>query len=314
MTVDFDVIIVGAGPAGLSAALILGRCRRSVLLLDTDNPRNYASRALHGFLTRDGIAPREFRRLGREQLRPYASVKLVMKAATAARCLPQGIEVTLSGGRTVRCRKLLLATGVTDERPAVEGIDAFYGRSVFHCPYCDGWESRDQPLAVYSRSANGVGLAIELQPWSDDVVLCTDGVRLPGKHVERLTRARIPWYQQRIARLEGSRGQLRRIVFADGQAVERRRMFFSTGQQQASPLARELGCAFTRKGAVRTGAFEATDISGVYVAGDASRLVQLAIVAAAEGAQAAFAINKDLTLENEQRRTQPGTQNRRHRA
>jgi thioredoxin reductase len=299
--VEFDVIIVGAGPAGLSAALILGRCRRRVLVLDTNEPRNYASRAVHGFLTRDGLPPRELRRIGREQLRRYDSVKLAMKRATRARALKGGFEVTVAGGKRVRCRKLLIATGVIDELPAIDGLEPLYGRSVFHCPYCDGWESRDKRLVAYSRSANGVGLAIQLQVWSDDIVLCTDGVRLTPKHIERLQQHDIPWYHQKIARLDGTKGQLRRVVFTDGHAIDRSVMFFSMPQRQASDLATQLGCGYTARGAVRTGEYEASEIPGVYVAGDASKLVQLAIVAAAEGAQAAFAINSDLIKEDHAR-------------
>ena len=294
----FDVIIVGAGPAGLSAALILGRCRRRVLVLDTNEPRNYASRAVHGFLTRDGLPPADLRRLGREQLRQYDTVKLAMKRATRARAVRGGFEVTVEGGKRMRCRKLLIATGVVDELPAIDGLEPLYGRSVFHCPYCDGWESRDKRLVAYSRSANGVGLAIQLKVWSEDIVLCTDGVRLASRHIERLQRHDVRWYHQRIARLEGTNGQLRRVVFADGQSIDRSVMFFSMPQRQASDLATQLGCAYTPRGAVRTGEYEASDIPGVYVAGDASKLVQLAIVAAAEGAQAAFAINTDLIKED----------------
>jgi thioredoxin reductase len=295
---DFDVIIVGAGPAGLSAALVLGRCRRKVLVLDTNRPRNAASHALHAFLSRDGIHPRELRRLGRQQLTRYKTVRLVQRAATAARCVAHGFEVTLADGSVVRARKLLLATGVVDELPRVDGLEPLYGRSVFHCPYCDGWESRDKPLAVYSKSPNGVGLAVELQVWSRDIVLCTDGVGLEEKHRERLARHRIPWRHERIRRLESRDGRLRRIVFESGDSINRSVMFFSMPQRQASTLAAELGCGFTRKGAVRTGEYEASDIPGVYVAGDASKYVQLAIVAAAEGAQAAFAINTDLIKED----------------
>ena len=295
---DYDVIIVGAGPAGLSAALILGRCRRKVLVLDTNQPRNAAAQAMHGFLSRDGINPEELRRVARQQLTQYRSVKFARKRATATREVKDGFEVTVADGKRLRCRKLLLATGVVDDLPPIEGIQAFYGRSVFHCPYCDGWESRDQPLAVYSRNANGVGLALELTVWSKDIVLCTDGGRLDAKHVERLQRHKIPWRRDPIARVDGTAGRLRRIVFANGESLARRVMFFSMGQRQSSNLAEQLGCGFTRKGAVRTGEYEVTDIHGVYVAGDASRLVQLAIVAAAEGAQAAFAINKALTGED----------------
>ena len=297
----FDVIIVGAGPAGLSAALILVRCRRRVLVLDTNEPRNYASHALHGFLTRDGTHPRELRRIGREQLRQYDTVKLVMKRATAATCVEGGFELIVEGGKRIGCRKLLLATGVVDELPPLDGIEEFYGRSVHHCPYCDGWENRDKPLVVYSKTANGVGLATELLLWSTDVVLCTDGARLERKHIERLQRHEIPWYPNRIERLDGTRGQLRRVVFTDGTAIARRAMFFSMPQRQRSDIAAQLGCRFTRKGAVRTGEYEASDIPGLYVAGDASKLVQLVIVAAAEGAKAAFAINTDLIKEDNAR-------------
>jgi thioredoxin reductase len=290
----WDVIIVGAGPAGLSAALILGRCRRRVLLVDADRPRNRASRALHGFLSRDGIKPRELRRIARDQLAPYTSVRVEHREATRACRVRRGFQVTFRDGTRHQCRKLLLATGVVDDLPKLEGIEPLYGRSVFHCPYCDGWESRDQPIAVYGRGPNAAGLALELEVWSDDLMVCTDGVRLSAKEARRLEQRGIELREARIERLEGHAGQLQRIVFADGDAVNRRVMFFSSGQHHASDLAEQLGCTFTRKGAVKTGEYEVTDIPGLFVAGDASRLVQLAIVAAAEGAQAAFAINTQL--------------------
>lgn len=293
----WDVIIVGAGPAGLSAALVLGRCRRRVLVLDTGRPRNRVSKALHGFLTRDGIKPAVLRRLGREQLAPYANVRMEQIEVTRARRLGHGFQVTLRDGTHQRCRKLLLATGVVDDIPQVTGLAAMYGRSVFHCPYCDGWESRDQSIAVYGRGPNAVGLAIELKTWSTDLVVCTDGVRLSARHVSRLAHHGIELRQRRIARLEGRAGQLERVVFDDGTSLARRVMFFSSGQHQASDLAEQLGCTLTAKGAVETGEYEATRIPGLFVAGDASRLVQLAIVAASEGAQAAFAINTQLIKE-----------------
>ncbi len=294
----WDVIVVGAGPAGLSAALILGRCRRRVLVLDSNRPRNHASRAVHGFLTRDGIPPRELRRLAREQLAPYDTVRLAQLEVTRALPIASGFQIVLGDGTRRRSRKLLLATGVIDETPDLEGFDEFYGKSLFHCPYCDGWESRDRAIAVYGRGKNVVGLAIKLTAWSRDLVVCTDGERLSSRHLALLDAHGIGARPQRIARLEGRRGQLERVIFADGEALARDVMFFSTRQRQASDLAAQLGCAFTRKGAVATGEYELTDVPGVFVAGDASRLVQLAIVAASEGAQAAFAINTQLTDED----------------
>jgi thioredoxin reductase len=297
-TKPWDVIIVGAGPAGLSAALILGRCRRRVLLVDTNRPRNAASRALHGFLTRDGIDPSELRRLGREELAPYDTVRIAYVEARAVRRLNGGFQLTLSNGRRPRCRKLLLSTGVVDDLPAVDGIEELYGRSVFHCPYCDAWECRDQPLAVYGKGTATVVLTLSLRIWSRDLVVCTDGARLSSKDSGRLAAHRIALRQDKIARLEGSNGRLERIVFANGDALERRFMFFSSAQHQASELAAKLGCTFTRKGVVQTGEYEVTNIRGLYVAGDASRVVQLAIIAAAEGAKAAFAINTALLRED----------------
>jgi thioredoxin reductase len=295
----FDVIIVGAGPAGLSAALVLGRCRRRVLICDAGQPRNAMSRGLHGFLTRDGIEPAEFLRIGREQLRQYETVELRETEVTDARRVAESFELTLADGERVSSRKLLLATGVVDDLPEIEGLADFYGTGVFHCPYCDGWEMRDQPLAVYGRGENGAGLAVELTLWSRNLVLCTDGPsQLSEVELERLAQHKIPVREDRIASLQGTSGVLERIVFTSGETIELRGMFFSTGQRQGSDLPKKLGCEFTEQGCVNTGEYEITNVPGVYVAGDASRLVQFVIVAASEGSQAAVAINKELMQED----------------
>ena len=296
----YDVIIVGAGPAGLNAAQILGRCRRAVLICDTGRPRNAASRALHGYLTRDGIDPSEFRAIGREELRRYDTVELRDVAATDAQCEPGGqFRVTLSDGAVVRSRKLLVATGVCDNLPNIPGMQEMYGRSVFHCPYCDGWEIRDQPIAIYGKGQRGVGLALELTAWSHDLVLCTDGPgELDDDDRARLTRNGVAIREERVVSLEGRDGILERVLFSAGAPLPRRAMFFTAGQFQRSELAIRLGCEFNDKGTVRTGKYESTHLPGLYVAGDASRAVQWVIVAAAEGAEAAFAINTDLIKED----------------
>jgi thioredoxin reductase len=291
----YDVIIVGGGPAGLSAATILGRARRRVLIFDDGKYRNEASRGIHGFLSRDGIHPAELRRIAREQLSRY-EVEYVCNHVTAARQIPGGFEVKIDDNSVRNSKTLLIATGVRDHLPELEGVDRFYGNGVFHCPYCDGWEVRDRPLAAYGPTA--AGLAASLKTWSADVVLCTDGRgRFRSGERERLDRLGIRHYAQKIARLQGA-DALEQIIFADGSAIPCRGMFFNTGQSQTCDLARDLGCAFTKKGVVRTGKLEGTNIPGLYVAGDASRDVQFAIVAAAEGAKAAIAINTALQLEN----------------
>lgn len=294
----FDVIIVGGGPAGLSAALVLGRCRRRVLVCDHGNYRNAASQALHGFLTRDGIDPAELRKIAREELRRYTTVELRNVEVTDAKRINNHFEVALRDGTQIFARKLLFATGVVDHVPMLDGIETLYGSSVFHCPYCDGWEMRDQALAIYGKAEQGKGLALELTAWSKDLVLCTDGPsELSVEDIDRLIHNGIQIRENKIARLEGTDGVLERIMFLDGEVLRRRALFFSTGQQQRCDLPAKLGCEFTDKGAVNTSDYQATNIPGVYVAGDASRLIQLAIVAAAEGAEAAFAINTALQKE-----------------
>jgi thioredoxin reductase len=299
----YDVIIVGAGPAGLSAALILGRCRRRVLVCDSGRPRNAASLAMHGFLTRDGVNPHEFLRLSREQLRQYETVAIRNCEVTAATCRTDArFEVTIENEERLTGRKLLIATGVLDNLPGIPGFAELYGASVFHCPYCDGWEVRDEPLAVYGRGERGLGLSLELTGWSRDVVLCSDGpAEIDEAGRARLRRCGIEVREERVLRLDGEGGRLTRVVFDAGEPLARRALFFTTGQTQQSALAISLGCEFNDKGTVRTGKYESTHLSGLYVAGDASRAVQWVIVAAAEGAEAAFAINTDLLTDDLQR-------------
>jgi thioredoxin reductase len=289
----YDAVILGGGPAGLSAALILGRCRRRVILCDTGRPRNAASRALHGFLTRDGIRPRDLIAIGRRQLARYG-IELVRDEGRDAKRTAGGFEVLLAGGRRLSTRALLIATGVVDHLPAVDGTRDLFGKSIFHCPYCDGWEVSNRPIAAYGRGRSGMALALSLKTWSRDVALLTNGPsRLGPQERRRLEAHGITVHERKIARFARRRGGLD-VVFGDGERLSRAAIFFSTGQDSRSDLPRRLGCRFTSKGAVKTNRLEETGVPGLWVAGDVSRDVQLAIVAAAEGAKAAFAINRAL--------------------
>jgi thioredoxin reductase len=292
---NYDVIVVGAGPAGLSAALVLGRCRRSVLLLDAGEPRNARARAIHGYLTREGIGPDEFRRLARRELAEYSTVALEENEVLAARGADGGFEVTLRSGGARQARKLLLATGVVDQIPDIKGIDAFYGTSVHHCPYCDAWEVRDQALAVYGNGPGVASLAMTLRTWSTQLLVCTDGAaEFDEADRTMLARHAIPVREDRVRELVGHGHALERVIFQSGKPFDCRALFFSTGQRQRSSIAADLGCEFSDKGTVLTGRCETTNVPGVFVAGDASKATQFVIVAAAEGAEAACEINRSL--------------------
>ena len=294
-----DVIIVGGGPAGLSAALVLGRACRSVVLFDSGRPRNSVSPALHGFLTRDCSDPAELRHIGREQLQRYNGVGVRDEVVADARIRDGGFEVDLEGGERLVCRKLLLATGIRDELPEIEGFADFYGSSAFHCPYCDGWEWRSRRIAIYGKAEKGAALALELLGWSRDIVLFTSGAaELPAEDRDCLRRNGIAIEEAATLRLEGEDRLLQAVALEDGRRIERDVLFFAAPASQSCNIASGFGCEFDEKGSVKTRAYERTNVPGLYVAGDASRHVELAIVAAAEGAMAAFAINSELLQED----------------
>jgi thioredoxin reductase len=299
----YDVVIAGAGPAGCSAALVLGRACRRVLLCDTGTPRSWASKAMHAFISRDGIRPGRFLELARREALNYPGVEFAPVEVLGAQREGTGFIVTLAPRRRVRARKLLIATGLFDAIPRIPGIDAVFGRSVFQCPYCDGWELRDRKLAVYGRGQRGFEMARALTAWSRELVLLSDGpARFSAEQRRQLERNGIRHIERRVAALHSRAGRLTSIEFADGTQESCAGMFFDTPSQLQSDLAKSLGCSFAGHGGVLCGQYEATSVPGVFVAGNIIRDVQLSIVAAGEGARAAFGINRSLTREDFERR------------
>lgn len=294
----YDCIIIGGGPAGLNAAVVLGRCRRKVLVFDTAQYRNKQSHGMHNYLTRDDILPSDFISICQKELEKY-SVQLLHKKIISASKNEEGNFVAKDDeGRSYHSKKLLVATGLTDTIPPIPGFKEMYGRSVFHCPYCDGWEVRDKKLGVYARNKEGWELALALKGWSDFVTLYLDGKnKIKPDQEEQLKANKIPVVRLAFERLEGKDGQLQKIVFKNGEKQECDALFFVNGYTQQCNLAEAFGCNINKKGVVVTNRFQQTNIDGLYVAGDASKDMHFVVVAAAEGAKAAVIINKELQHE-----------------
>jgi thioredoxin reductase len=293
-----DCIIIGGGPAGLNAAVVLGRSRRKVLLFDVGEYRNKSSHGMHNYLTRDDILPTDFIKICHQELEKYC-VQLLRKKIVKAEKNDNGLFVARDEeGRTYTSKKLLVATGLTDNVPDIPGFKELYGKSVFHCPYCDGWEIRDKKLGVYASNKDGAELALNLKVWSDSVVLFTDGKnKIKPLEKEQLDALGITVIRLPIERLEGKEGKLQKVIFKNGEEMACDALFFVNGYKQQCNLAETFGCEMSKKGVVITNRFQQTNIEGLYVAGDAAKDMHFVVVAAAEGAKAGVIINKELQKE-----------------
>lgn len=293
-----DCIIVGGGPAGLNAAVVLGRCRRKVLLFDTATYRNQYSHGVHNYLTRDHVLPTEFLALAQKEVKKYGA-KLIRKKVVNACKNDHGVfTVKDEDGSVYHAKKLLIATGLSDNLPDIPGFREFYGKAVFHCPYCDGWEIQDKEVGVYARNKNGYDLTLTLKCWTDRITLYTDGRnKLKPIEVETLVANGISIVAYPIASLEGKDDKLNYVRFKNADMRRCDALFFVNGFQMQCNLAETFGCDMSKKGVVLTNRYQQTNIEGLYVAGDASKDMHFVVVAAAEGAKAGVIINKELIKE-----------------
>lgn len=295
----YDCAIVGGGPAGLNAALVLGRARKKTILLDSGKPRNAVTHASHGFLTRDGIEPAEFRRIAYEEVLRYPSVSHQSDAVTAIARVADDFEIRLQAGATLLARRVIIATGLTETLPDIAGARDYYGSSLFNCPFCDGWELRDQPLVAVSEYGDLYHKAKLLMNWSRDLVLCTHGRGTLSEEERRDLAARdIRVIDTPIAAFEGRDGQLEAVVFADGSRIARRGGFLSPAQTPQLELQDALGCERNEQGGLVVDEMGRTTATGVYAAGDASYVMPSQLIfAAASGSRAGIAVVADTTEE-----------------
>ncbi len=296
----YDVVIAGGGPAGLSAALALGRARKRVLLCDAGPRRNAAADQIHNFVTRDGTPPREFRAVAREQLAIYASVE-IRDAGVRSIAGSRGAFQIAIEAETVTARRVILCTGMVDDMVAIDGYAKLWGHSIVQCPYCHGWEARDRRwgfLILPPDKDHYAMFALQLRSWTRDVTVFTNDAFAIGE-TERgqLQAAGIRIETSAIQRLDGTDEALTNVVLASGATVGCDLLFAHPPQRQVQ-LVRELGVALDDHGYVQVdAATRATSIPGIYAAGDLATRAQSAIFAASAGTQAASMINAELSME-----------------
>lgn len=291
----FDVLIVGGSVAGLSAATYLGRMRWQTLVVDSGKPCNRFSHASHGFLTRDGVHPAELLRIGREQVQAYPTVKFRPGLVTAIQPQANSFQVTLESGETIATRKVVLAMGVRDRLPELANVEQFWGRSAVHCPFCDGWELRDQPLAVQGNGEMAIHRAQLLLNLTDDLVICTDGpATFSEKDWAYLRACEVRVIETPLTGLEGEGDQLHTLHFTDGSTLPRRALFLNIKTAQHPGLVAALGCELDAMGFVKVDEQMQTTVAGVYAAGDMTSRMRVVIFAAAQGAATGMWLNMEL--------------------
>jgi thioredoxin reductase len=302
---QYDVVVIGGGAAGLSGAVALARSRRSVLVVDAGEPRNAPADGVHNYLGREGTPPRELLALGRDEVASYGGTLVPGTVVTAERT-DDGFTVTLDDGSTVAARRLLVATGLVDELPDVPGIAERWGRDVLHCPYCHGWEVRDQPIGILATGPTAVHQALLFRQLSDDVVLFGHtGPELPAAEAEQLAARGIAIVDGEVAGIEVTGDELTGVRLASGEVVARsalvvaprftaRAGFLSGLGLEAAPVEMNGHVVGSAVGGDPTGA---TAVPGVWVAGNVADMSAQVVVSAAAGMRAGAMINADLVAE-----------------
>lgn len=289
----YDVVIIGGGPAGLSAALVLGRARRKVVVVDSGEPRNAAAHEAHGFLTRDGVSPAELLRLGRAEIEGYGVEVLDDRVVSAA----EGFTIKLESGAVLQARKLLVTAGMRDELPDLPGVAELWGDQVHFCPYCHGYEVHDDQVGVVADGPWGVMKAVMLREWAPDVVLFTGDYEPTDEETGQLAERGIKFEQGKVTRLVIVDGRLTGVELADGRVVERSAVFVNPTFVPKDTLLTDLGCEQVDGPMIRTVRVDAagrTSVPGVWAAGNVVDPTAQLISSAGAGATAAVQLNHDL--------------------
>ncbi|WP_019412951.1 NAD(P)/FAD-dependent oxidoreductase [Paenisporosarcina sp. TG20] len=293
-----DCTIVGGGPSGLSATLVLGRARRNVILVDNNEARNKVTSAANGFVTRDGIKPAEFREQAHKEFSEYPTIETMEDKVVKIEKLKEGFIIKTQLGKEWTTRKVILATGVKEKFPNIPNLRDFYGKSIYNCPYCDGWELRDKPLALFGIVNYTFHTAEILRNWSQDLIVFTNGQELTKSQAQRMKKSKLRVETSPVLLLTGKDGILQKVELENGLVIDRVGGFVTPELVQATELGTKLGLKLNDKGGHHSDEVGNTKIDGLFVAGEASNIYpsQL-IIAAASGAETAMAVNVELTHE-----------------
>ena len=295
---EYDVVVVGGGAAGLSAALVLSRARRRVLVVDAGAPRNAAAAHMHGFLSRDGLPPSELLATGGKEVARYGST-LVADAVVDVERVGDGFELRLAGSSRVSARRLVVATGLRDVLPDVDGLQQRWARDVLHCPYCHGWEVRDRRLGVLGNaSAASIDYAQIVRQWSSDVVLFVPPDTLTDAQQTELAARRIEVVEGEVTSVAVTDDVLGGVELADGRQVSRDALFVPPRFEPNDALLEALGCDLGADGWVVKDDTGCTSVPGVWVAGNVGNPRAQVVTAAGEGSAAAIAVNADLVADD----------------
>lgn len=292
---SYDVAIVGGGPAGLTAALWLARYLHTVVLIDSGDPRNWQTRGINGFLGSPDIKPVELRGKAREDLRKYG-VALIDACVGSIESSDESFTLTVQNGDSYSASRLLLAIGLRDVWPDIEGLDHIYGDTAHVCPDCDGYEARNCKTVVIGLGRRAVGMALNLTTWTRQLVICSNGpdASMTQELAEKLDALNIPMIDAKIKRLITKGGSAYALEFEGGMELDCERIFFSIGQYPADSLGVHLGCERDECGQIVIDEAHHTSVANVFAAGDIAPGPQVAIRAAAGGAVAAMSIHKSL--------------------
>jgi thioredoxin reductase len=292
----YDVAIVGGGPAGLTAAMWLGRYLRRVVLIDSGDPRNWQTRGINGYLGLPSVTPVELRGAGRDEARRWGAELIDGCVESITRLSAEHFRLALESGDILESRRTLLAFGVKDIWPDIPGLERIYGATAYHCPDCDGHETRGRKTVVVGVGRKAVGLALALATWTHELVICTNGQdpELTDALLAQLDALNIPVLTTRVRCALHKDRALQALEFDDGMSLDCERLFFSIGRYAADDLAQRLGCERNDEGSVTIDEHHHTSVPNVYAAGDLVPGAQIALAAAAGGARAAIAIHHSL--------------------